>query len=114
MEKKESCYYLDFGVCRNEYSKWKGKACGGKDCGHYLSENDYFAAVMNGTLKEGRTEEEKRADRERVLRELTPGKTKKQIKREAKMEAEKNRISETGGFSLGDDPAFRDLFGKKS
>ncbi len=114
MAQKESCYYLDFGTCTNPLSKFVKKACGGKEaCGHFVSETDYFQGTMDGTLKEGKTKEELKAERERVLRTLTQGKTKKQIKREAKLESEKNRITETGGFSLGDDPAFQALFGKK-
>ena len=37
---------------------------------------------------------------------------RKQIKREEKLEAAKNRPA-NGGFSLGDDPRFKELFGKK-
>lgn len=114
MEKRENCYYVDYGTCTNRLSRFFGKACPGREeCPHFVSENDYFSRKMDGTLTEGKTKEELAEERRRVLETLKPGKTKKQMKREAKLEAEKNKISETGGFSLGDDPAFRDLFGKK-
>lgn len=113
MAAKEVCYYADFNVCTNRYAKFCNDACVGKEgCSRFMTESDYFTASMNGTLNEGPTEEEKRAEQERIRKVLTPGKSKKQMKREAKLEAEKNRISETGGFSLGDDPVFKNLFKK--
>ena len=111
--KNESCYYIDYGICTNKLSKFRGKVCpGAEPCGHYVSESAYFTGTLDGTLKEGRTPEEIRAAKERVQKIFTPEKSRKQIKREEKLEAEKNRPA-NGGFSLGDDPRFKELFGKK-
>ena len=111
--KTESCYYIDYGQCTNKLSRYHGKACpGAEPCGHFVSETEYFTGSVNGTLKEGRTPEEIREAAERVKKIFTPEKSRKQIKREEKLEAAKNRPA-NGGFSLGDDPRFKELFGKK-
>ena len=111
--KRENCYYLDYGNCTNKLSRFQGKTCpGAEPCGHFVSESAYFTGSVDGTLKEGRTPEEIREAKARVQQIFTPEKSRKQIKREEKLEAAKNRPA-NGGFSLGDDPRFKDLFGKK-
>lgn len=113
MDKKVSCYYSEYGECTNKLSKFCGKPCDEAGCGHFISESDYFSGSVSGTLKEGKTPEEIREAKERVARIFAHEKTKKQLKREAKLEAEKNKLNGVGSFSLGDDPAFKNLFGEK-
>ncbi len=112
-ERTEKCYYLEYGACANPLSKNKGRACVKESCGRYITEAAYFQGVLNGTLKEEkRTPEEEREALERRMAALRPEKTKKQKKRDEKQKAEENKIA-GGGFSLGDDPAFKELFGRK-
>jgi len=106
--KEEKCYYLDYGMCTSGLSRFKGKKCPAEHCPHYVSESDFFTKSVTNTLKEEKTPEEVRAERERILKNLQLGKSKKQLKREEKLEQEKNNPSGSG-FSLGDDPMFRAL-----
>lgn len=114
MKQTENCYYSEYGECANKLSKFLGKPCGGAEaCGHFVSESAYFFGSVSGTLKEGKTPEEIKADKERVAKIFAHEKTKKQLKREARLEAEKNKANGVGSFSLGDDPMFKQLFGEK-
>jgi len=105
---KETCYYLDYGICTSGLSKFRNKKCPEEHCPHFVSEADYFTKSMDNTLKEEKTPEEVRAERERILKNLQLGKSKKQLKREEKLEQEKNGATGSG-FSLGDDPMFKAL-----
>ena len=68
-------------------------------------------AMMNGEkLPEVKISEQK-ATKKVDHKKLELGKSKKALKKEAKMEAEKN--PPLSGFSLMDDPRFKDLFRKK-
>ena len=111
--KEKNCYFLNFKACGRSRSPFYMKECPGKEaCSAYISEEAYFEGMVNGTIKEDEpTEEEKAAVRRRVVSALTQEKSKKQKKREEKLKAEANKVE--GGYRLGDDPAFRDLFSKK-
>lgn len=115
----EGCYYADFGMCTCTMSKNCDNACTGADkCMNYISESEYFGKMMAGEIKENAPREDKAARQQRINRNLSLGKTKKQLKYEARQQAEKERARDeanglTGGVSLMDDPRFKDLFGKK-
>lgn len=107
---KEKCYYMDFSVCTCSGSRHCDKACvGAEECDCFITEGDYFAGMMNGTLKERTApQEDERERRARINKNLSLGKSKKQLKYEQKKEDEKNGIGQ--GYSLKDDPRFKDLF----
>lgn len=115
----DKCYYVDFGVCTCTMSRNCDNACAGATaCDNYISENEYFGKMMAGEIKENAPHEDKTARQQRINKNLAPGKTKKQLKYEAREQAEKERARDearglTGGVSLMDDPRFKDLFGKK-
>ena len=78
--KKEACYYIDYGICTNHLSKFRGKTCpGAEPCGHFVSESEYFTGSVDGTLKEGRTPEEIREAKARVQKIFTPEKSRKHV-----------------------------------
>jgi len=106
--KEEKCYYLDYGTCTSGLSSFRGKKCPEEHCPHYVSEADYFTKSMDNTLREEKTPEEVLLERERILKNLQPGKSKKQQKREEKLEQQKNNPSGSG-FALGDSPMFQAL-----
>ena len=112
--KEKNCYFLNFKACSRSRSPFYGKECPGREaCKSYISEEAYFEGMVNGTIKEDEpTEEEKAENRKRVVKALTQEKSKKQKKREEKLKAEANKVE--GGYRLGDDPAFRDLFSKNN
>ncbi len=106
----DKCYYEDFGSCTFKYSACFRNSCEGKgSCKYFVSENDYFLGMMNGTLKEEIPQEDAAEHRRRVESILKPEKSKKQQKYEARKAAEKEKEenSSLGGFSLADDPAFK-------
>ena len=114
----EKCYYVDFNVCTCTMSRHCDNACAGADkCDNYISESDYFGKMMAGEIKENAPREDKAARQQRINKNLSLGKTKKQLKYEAKQKAEEERARDeanglTGGAALMDDPRFKDLFGK--
>ncbi|MCQ2538510.1 MAG: hypothetical protein MJ124_08940 [Lachnospiraceae bacterium] len=109
---KSDCYYASYGSCGCSMSPNCNKSCVGKaDCELYISEDDYFVRMMNGTLPEIKMpKEDPRKAREEIARKLTPEKSKKQLKYERRQEAKENGGGD--GFSLGDDPRFKDIFKK--
>lgn len=118
--KKEACYYAEYDTCTCTMSRNCDKHCAGADdCDNYISESDYFGKMMAGEIKESSASaEDKAARQKRINKNLSLGKTKKQLKYEAREAAEKERLRDeanglTGGTSLMDDPRFKDLFGKK-
>ena len=108
-KKEVACYYQSYSVCTSNQSEFCNKRCpGSAECQFYISENDYFTHMMEGKIKE----EEPRATQQTLSatarKNLVLGKSKKALKKEAKLEAAKN--PQPSGFSLGDDPRFKDLF----
>ncbi len=107
--KKEKCYYEDFSVCTCTMSPNCDNNCVGSECSCFISESDYFGKMMSGEIKEkAPSQEEEKLRRERINKNLSLGKTKKQLKHEAREEAKKNGVGT--GYSLMDDPRFKDLF----
>ncbi len=106
---KCDCYYIDFSECTCSSAPYCGKACQGKDkCEWFISENDYFEKMMNGTLPEVKQQtEDPKKRQERINKNLSLGKSKKQLKYERRQEEEKNGGG--SGFQLKDDPAFKDF-----
>ncbi|GEM_PF-5315495 len=115
----DKCYYEDFGACTFKYSACYRNQCEGKgSCKYYVSENEYFLGMMNGTLKEDVPKEDAREHQRRVESLLRPEKTKKQQKYEERKAAEKEKQEKenasTGGFSLADDPVFKAFLEKNN
>lgn len=114
----EKCYYLDYGMCTCTMSKNCDNACeGAEKCAQFISENEYFGKMMAGEIKENAPREDREARQKRINKNLAPGKTKKQLKYEAREREAKERERDearglTGGVSLMDDPRFKDLFKK--
>lgn len=113
MKTQDKCYYEDFSVCTCTGSRHCDKSCvGSETCNEFITENDYFSGMMNGTIREKRAQEEDPAARRaRVSKNLSLGKSKKQLKYEQRLEDEKNGVGQ--GYSLMDDARFKDLFMKK-
>lgn len=107
---KSACYYENFNTCGCPGASEYNKACRGKEsCERFISEEDYFVRMMNGTLPEEKAEREDPVKaRAEIKKKLSPGKTKKQLKFERKQE--EATYGDGSGFSLKDDPRFRDLF----
>lgn len=107
---KDKCYYEDFAVCTCSGSRNCDKTCKGHgECDDFISESDYFAGMMSGTIKERTAvQEDEKARRERINKNLSLGKSKKQLKYEQRREDEKNGVGT--GYSLMDDERFKDLF----
>lgn len=112
--KKENCYYVDFDICTCGASHNCDKQCVGKEaCDNFVSENDFFLQMMDGKgdLKQASNNDEAVKERqERIRKNLSLGKSKKQLKREQKIEDEKNGVGQ--GYALFDDDRFKDLFKK--
>ncbi len=108
--KKDDCYYSEYSVCTCNYSSNCDKRCVGGDlCQQFVSQNDYFNRMMAGEVMEPSAKEEDAKTRQaRINEKMSLGKSKKQLKYEARKEAEKNgdRIS----YTLKDDPRFKELF----
>lgn len=81
---------------------------GKEDCENYISESDYFIRMMNGEAMDKEIKSEQKNSEPAKQYNLAPGKSKKALKREAKLEAEQNQSG--SGFSIKDDPRFKDLF----
>lgn len=117
--KKAECYYEDYSVCTCTMSANCDKKCvGGQECPNYISGDDYFSKMLAGEIKENAPAEDRKVRQQRINNNLSLGKTKKQLKYEARQEAERERRKNeeegfASGFSLMDDPRFKDVFGKK-
>lgn len=108
-QQESACYYKNYSVCTCNRSEHFEKNCVGCDeCEEFISENDYFSQVMSGKIKLEEEKATKSTTSSSAHKNLALGKSKKALKREAKIEAEKNHLG--SGFSLKDDPRFKDLF----
>lgn len=108
---KKDCYYKEFNTCTCARCTHCDSKCVGADaCDCFVSGDDFFLKMMNGEIKEEKkTAEEVKADREKIRKNLSLGKTKKQLKYERRQEEAKNP-SLGEGYALKDDPRFKDLF----
>lgn len=113
--KKENCYYVDFDICTCGSSENRDKRCVGKEnCPCFVSENDFFLQMMDGKEEIKAAPEQLQERKERIKKNLSLGKSKKQLKREQKLEDEKNGVGQ--GYNMFGDERFADLFkdlGKK-
>ena len=108
-QKEDSCYYVSYTLCTCNMCKHLNNRCAGKEeCENYISEGDYFMRMMNGESMAKDMKSEKENSKPAKQYNLAPGKSKKALKKEAKLEAEKNPSG--SGFSIKDDPRFKDLF----
>ena len=111
-QNKNDCYYYSYGICSRKGFTHSEKACVGcSECEGYISENQFFLDAMNGTLPKDPIKTTQKVTSNQPNPNLIIGKSKKALKREAKLEAEKN--NKGSGFSLLDDPRFKDLFSGK-
>lgn len=114
-KQKEKCYYVDFDICTCGSSANRDSRCVGREaCEYFVGENDFFLQMMNGKeeLKQG--DEQVKEREARIKKNLSLGKSKKQLKREQKLEDEKNGVGQ--GYNVFGDDRFADLFksvGKK-
>lgn len=107
--KKNDCYYVEMFMCGCSSCSHCDEPCVGKEnCDHYISGNDYFSKMLSGEIREQAQTEDKAVVKERIRKNLTPEKTKKQQKYEAKQEALK--LGDGTGYTFMDDPRFKDLF----
>lgn len=113
MKKNTSnCYYNNYSICTCKSSKNYDQRCSKESgCDDFISENDYFIAMMNGQKIEQDEVIQKKESKQVDYKKLELGKSKKALKKEAKAEAERNGTG--SGFSLMDDPRFKDLFQSK-
>lgn len=110
--KAVSCYYQSYRICSCNQSEHCDNQCvGAQECEHFISENDYFLRVMEGKIKPADEKKAVKSGSTNAYKNLALGKSKKALKREAKLEDEKNQVG--SGFSIKDDPRFKDLFGNK-
>lgn len=108
-QKEISCYYQSYSMCTNNQSEYSNQRCPNSvDCQYYISENDFFTQMMEGKIKEEDKKTVTQTKTSNAHKNLVLGKSKKALKKEAKLEAEKN--PQPSGFSLKDDPRFKDLF----
>ena len=110
--KQVDCYYRSYSVCTCNQSEHYNNACAGsEECERYISENEYFTNMMSGKIQPEAEKAAQKTTSTQTYKNLSLGKSKKALKREAKIEAEKNGAG--SGFSIKDDPRFKDLFGGK-
>jgi len=109
--KPVKCYYDDFGSCSCDFCEHADQDCIGKECRDFISEEEYFQRVMDGTVQETIRTEDPAQRKARLNKNLSLGKTKKQLKYEQKQEDIKNGVGT--GYSLLDDERFKDLFNNK-
>lgn len=112
MAKQESCYYSEYDMCTNPGSDFHGKRCPAATCERYISESDYFLRTMNGEVIETTrvvTEDPKVRDA-KIKSALSLGKSKKQLKYEERKKQEAEGFKKGDGYTLKDDPRFKDLF----
>lgn len=113
----DKCYYIDFGMCTCSSSKCCDNACiGTENCSNFISEGEYFNKMMAGDIRANVTPQEKAEHRQKINKLLSPEKTKKQLKFEAREREAKERERDEargltgGGGSLRDDPRFKNIF----
>lgn len=107
--KKNDCYYIEMDVCTCAQSKNCDKYCAGaENCDYYVSGDDYFSNMMSGNLVQSMATEDPKERNARIKKNLSLGKTKKQLKHERKEEEAK--LGDGTGYSLKDDPRFKNLF----
>lgn len=107
--KKNDCYYIEFDTCTCSSSKYCDKYCVGADkCDAYVSGDDYFAKMMDGGMEQASADEDSRERQARIRKNLSLGKTKKQQKYDRKQE--EARLGDGTGYSMKDDPRFKDFF----
>lgn len=107
---KTNCYYNEFDSCACDNAPCYGNKCAGAECEYRIDEKDYFRMMMEGTLPQAKQISDDSPERKAEIRKkLSPGKTKKQLKYDRKKEEEK--MNPGTGYSLKDDPRFKDLFG---
>ncbi len=106
---KNDCYYYEMDVCTCSQSEHCDKYCVGADkCGSYVSGEDYFSNIMSGNMVQREADEDVKERNARIRKNLSLGKTKKQLKYERKEEEAK--LGDGTGYSLKDDPRFKNLF----
>ena len=109
---EESCYYKSYSVCTcNQSEHCNNKCVGREECERYVSENEYFMNMMSGKIQPESEKSVQKTTSAQTYKNLSLGKSKKALKKEAKMEAERNGAG--SGFSIADDPRFKELFGGK-
>ncbi len=109
VKQNKNCYYVNFSTCTCNFSENCDKTCVGKElCGQFISENEYFEKMMSGTLPVNEVKEDKKEKQARINSALSLGKTKKQLKYEARKEAEKR--GDGSGYNLFGDEKFKNLF----
>lgn len=108
MQKEDSCYYKSYSTCTCAGTRTYDQKCIGKECENYISEGDYFMQSMSGKDMDKRIKLAKSDVAPQKKYDLSLEKSKKAKKKEAKIEKERN--AEGMGFSLKDDPRFKDLF----
>lgn len=107
---KNECYYINYSLCTCNMCKHQNERCVGQEaCENYISGSDYFMRMMNGESMEQEIKSQQKENKPAKQCDLSLGKSKKALKREAQLEAEKNQSG--SGFSIKDDPRFKDLFG---
>lgn len=108
-QKENACYYVSYTLCTCNMCNHLNERCVGKEeCENYISEGDYFMRMMNGEAMDKEIKSEQKNSEPAKQYNLAPGKSKKALKREAKLEAEQNQSG--SWFSIKDDPRFKDLF----
>lgn len=106
-----SCYYQSYSVCTcNQADCYNSRCENNTECEYFITENDYFTHLMEGKIKPQEEKSSKSNSGVNTYKNLTLGKSKKALKREARIEAEKH--PEPSGFMVKDDPRFKDLFSK--
>lgn len=107
--KSETCYYVNYSICTCRASDYENDVCVGKEaCKYFITEEEYFIRSMNGEKLEQDKEKSRNDAIAAKKYDLAPGKSKKALKKEAKKQAEESNAG--SGFSLKDDPRFKDLF----
>lgn len=107
---KIDCYFNEFNSCTCGQAESFQKTCAGAECEYRISEKEYFKRMMDGTLpQEKQMRDDSPEKKAEIRKKLSPEKTKKQLKYERKQEEKK--MNPGTGYSLKDDPRFKDLFG---
>jgi len=107
---KKDCYYVEMGVCTCAQSKNCDKYCvGAEECSNYVSGDDFFSNMMSGrVVEDSASREDERERNARIRKNLSLGKSKKQLKHDRKEEEAK--LGDGTGYSMKDDPRFKDFF----
>lgn len=106
---KKDCYYVEMGVCTCAQSKNCDRYCvGSEDCGNYVSGDDFFSNMMSEKMEDTVNNEDVKERNARIKKNLSLGKTKKQLKHDRR--EEDARLGDGTGYSMKDDPRFKDIF----